>query len=145
MKVLRSRCLPWVNCLQQAAKCSKISLRTALLARVGATVFGIKAASPKNIDDLEKKKIVLRIFSDIATPTEAAQKLRNMKMTSDQPITLYNYNYAAVHKAAFEINPSEQRMRFTLEDYTNSLPEYTVDKLSYKIVKIDSLTPWIMQ
>ena len=31
-------------------------------------------------------------------------------------------------------------MRFALEDYANSLPEYTTDKLSYKIFKIDS---WI--
>ena len=88
------------------------------------------------------KKVIIRNFSDIATPMDAAQKLRNMKMTSDQPIASYNYNYAAVHKAAFDINPSEQRMRFALEDYANSLPEYTTDrsKLSYKIVKVDS---WI--
>ena len=86
------------------------------------------------------KKVVLRNFSDIATPTEAAQKLRNMKMTSDQPIASYNYNYAAVHEAAFDINPSEQRMRFALDDVANSLPEYTADKLSFKIVKVDS---WI--
>ena len=31
-------------------------------------------------------------------------------------------------------------MRFALEDYANSLPEYTADKLSYKVVKVDS---WI--
>ena len=86
------------------------------------------------------KKIVLRNFSNIATPTEAAQKLRNMRMTTDQPIASYNYNYAAVHEAVFDINPSEQRMRFALEDYANSLPEYTADKLSYKIVKVNS---WI--
>ena len=86
------------------------------------------------------KKIVLRNFSDIATPTEATQKLRNMRMTTDQPIASYNYNYVAVHEAAFDINPSEQRMRFALEDYANSLPEYTADKLSYKIVKVNS---WI--
>ena len=86
------------------------------------------------------KKVVLRNFSDIATPTQAAQKLRNMRMTSDQPIASYNYNYATVHIAASDIHPSEQRMRFALEDYANSLPEYTEDKLSYKIVKVDS---WI--
>ena len=86
------------------------------------------------------KKVVLRNFSNIATPTEAVQKLRNMRMTSDQPIASYNYNYAAVHEAAFNIHSSEQRMRFALEDYANSLPEYTTDKLSYKIVKVDS---WI--
>ena len=135
----KQKCLPWVNRLQQAAKCSNTSLRAALLARAGATVFGIVAATPENIDDLEMKKVILRNFSDIATPMEAAQKLRNMKMTSDQPIASYNYNYAAVHEAAFDIHPSEQRMRFALEDYANSLPEYTADKLSYKIVKIDSL------
>ena len=86
------------------------------------------------------KKVVLRNFSNIATPTEAAQKLSNMKMTLDQPITSCNYNHMVVHEAAFDINPSEQRMRFALEDYANSLPEYTADKLSYKIVKINS---WI--
>ena len=100
----KQKCLPWVNRLQQAAKCSNTSLRAALLARVAAT--------PENIDDLEMNKIILRNFSDIATPTEAAQKLRTMKMTADQPIASYNYNYTAVHKAAFDINPSEQRMRF---------------------------------
>ena len=136
----KQKCLPWVNRLQQAAKCSNTSLRAALLARAGTTVFGIVAATPENIDDLEMKKVVLRNFSDIATPTEAAQKLRNMKMTSDQAIASYNYNYAALHEAAFDINPSEQRMRFALEDYANSVPEYTADKLSYKIVKVNS---WI--
>ena len=136
----KQKCLPWVNRLQQAAKCSNTSLRAALLARAGATLFGIVAATPENIDDLEMKKVVLRNFSNIATPTEAAQKLRDMGMTSDQPIASYNYNYAAVHEATFNINLSEQRMRFALEDYANSLPEYTTDKLSYKIVKIDS---WI--
>ena len=136
----KQKCLPWVNRLQQAAKCSNTSLRAALLARAGATVLGIVAATPENIDNLEMKKVVLRNFSDIATPTEAAQKLRNMRMTPDQPIASYNYNYAAVHEAAFDINPSEQRMRFALEDYANSLPEYTADKLSYKIAKVNS---WI--
>ena len=136
----KQKSLTWVNRLQQPSKCSNTSLRAALLERAGATVFGIVAATPENIDDLEMKKVILRNFSDIATPPEAAQKLRNMKMTSDQPIVSYNYNYGAVHEAAFDINPSEQRMRFTLEDYANSLPEYTADKLSYKIVKVDS---WI--
>ena len=86
------------------------------------------------------KKVILRNFSDQGTPIEAAQKLRNMKMTSDEPSATYNYNYAAVHEAAFDINPSKQRMKFTLEDYANSLPKYTADKLLYKIVKVDS---WI--
>ena len=136
----KQKCLPWVNRLQQAAKCSNTFLKAALLARAGATVFEIISATPENIDSLEMKKIIFRNFSNIATPTEAAQKLRNMRMTTDQPIASYNYNYAAVHEAAFDINPSEQRMRFALEDYANSLPEYTADKLSYKIVKVDS---WI--
>ena len=136
----KQKCLPWVNRLQQAAKCSNTSFRAALLARAGATVFRIVTATPETIDDLEMKKVVLRIFSDIATPTEAAQKLRNMKMTPDQPIASYNYNYTVVHEAAFDNNPSEQRIRFALEDYANSLAEYTADKLSYKIVKVDS---WI--
>ena len=114
--------------------------RATLLTGAGATVFGTVAATPETIDDLEMKNVELRNFSDIATFTEAAQKLRNMKMTPDQLIASYNYNYTAVHEAAFNIDPSDQRMRFMLEDYANSVPEYTADKLSYKIVKVDS---WI--
>ena len=83
----KQKFLPWVNRLQQAAKCSKISLRTVLLARAGATVFSIVAATPQNIDNPEMKKIILRNISDITTPTEAAQKLRTMRMTTDQAIT----------------------------------------------------------
>ena len=52
-------------------------------------------------------------------------------MTSDQPTASYKYNYTAVHEAAFDIIPSEQRMRFALEDYVNSLLSNTADKLSY--------------
>ena len=52
----KQKCLPWVNRLQQAAKSSNTLLRAALLARAGATVFGIVAATPENIDNLEDEK-----------------------------------------------------------------------------------------
>ena len=42
----KDKYLPWVNRPQQAAKCSNTSLRATLLARAGATVFGIVAATP---------------------------------------------------------------------------------------------------
>ena len=134
----KTKCLTWVNRIQQAAACSSMKFRQALLAKAGATVFGIVADTPINIEDLELKKVILRNFSDIATPTEAAQKLRNMRMSTDQPITSYNYYYAAVHEAAFEITPDKQYMRFALEDYANSLPEYMAAKLTSKIVKANS-------
>ena len=62
----KQKCLPWVNRLQQAAKCSNTLLRAVLLARAGTTVFGIVAVTPENIDDLEMKKVVLTNFSDKA-------------------------------------------------------------------------------
>ena len=134
----KTKCLPWVNRIQQAAACSSMKFRQALLAKAGATVFGIVAATPASIEDLELKKVILRNFSDIVTPTEAAQKLRTMRMSIDQPIASYNYYYVAVHEAAFDITPDKQYMRFALEDYANSLPEYTAGKLTSKIVKADS-------
>ena len=41
----KQKYLPWVNQLQQAAKCTNTSLRATLLARAGVTVFGIVAAT----------------------------------------------------------------------------------------------------
>ena len=134
----KSKCLPWVNRLQQAASCSTMKFRKALLSKAGPTVFRIMASTPENIEGLELKQVVLQNFSDIATPSEVTQKLRSMRMSTDQPIGTYNYYYAAVHEAAFEIKPEQQCMRFALEDYANSLPEYTAGKLIDKIVKRNS-------
>ena len=87
---------------------------------------------------MELKQVILRNFSDIATPSEAENKLREMKMSPDQPIASFNYYYAAVHEAAFEITPEQQFMRTAREDYANSLPEYTASKLINKMVKANS-------
>ena len=95
-------------------------------------------STPDNIADLELKKVVPRNFSDIATPTEAAQKLISMRMSTNQPIASYNYYSAAVHEVAFDITLNKQFMRFALEDYANSLPEYTAGKLTDKLVKVNS-------
>ena len=42
----KQKCLPWVNQLHQEAKCSNTSLRAALLARAGATVFQYCSSNP---------------------------------------------------------------------------------------------------
>ena len=74
----KTQCLPWVNRIHQATSGSSIEFRKALLYKAGPTVFGIIASTPKDISDLELKQIILQNFSDIATPSEAAQKLRTM-------------------------------------------------------------------
>ena len=136
----KTQCLPWVNRIHQATSGSSMEFRKALLYKAGPTVFGIIASTPKDISDLELKQIILQNFSDIATPSEAAQKLRTMQMKTDQPIRSHNYYFTAVHEAAFGIKPEDQRMRFVFEDYANSLPEFTANKLMDKIVKSNS---WI--
>ena len=136
----KTQCLPWVNRIHQATSGSSMEFRKALLYKAGPTVFGIIASTPKDISDLELKQIILQNFSDIATPSEAAQKLRTMQMKTDQPIRSHNYYFTAVHKAAFGIKPEDQKMRFVFEDYANSLPEFTANKLIDKIVKSNS---WI--
>ena len=136
----KTQCLPWVNRIHQATSGSSMEFRKALLYKAGPTVFGIIASTPKDISDLELKQIILQNFSDIATPSEAAQKLRTMQMKTDQPIRSHNYYFTAVHEAAFRIKPEDQKMRFVFEDYANSLPEFTANKLMDKIVKSNS---WI--
>ena len=136
----KTQCLPWVNRIHQATSLSSMEFRKALLYKAGPTVFGIIASTPKDISELKLKQIILQNFSDIATPSEAAQKLRTMQMKTDQPIRSHNYYFTAVHKAAFGIKPEDQKMRFVFEDYANSLPEFTANKLMDKIVKSNS---WI--
>ena len=79
----KTQCLPWVNRIHQATSGSSMEFRKALLYKAGPTVFGIIASTPKDISDLELKQIILQNFSDIATPSEAAQKLRTMQMKTD--------------------------------------------------------------
>ena len=74
----------------------------------------------------------------MATPGEASQKLTQLKMTAEQPIVYYNNSYAAIHEAAFDLQPEEQYMMFVLDQCTESLPEHTAKRLNGKIVKKDS-------
>ena len=137
----KTKCLPWVNRVHQAAINSSMEFRKALLAKAGPTVFRIVADTPSDIKDLELKQVILANFSDISTPSEAAQKLRIMRINPDQPIRTYNHHFTAIHKIAYGRTPEKQDMRIVLEDYANSLPEYTANKLSDKIVKENS---WIV-
>ena len=74
-----------------------MEFRKALLYKAGPTVSGIIALTPKDISDLELKQIILQNFSDIATPSEAAQKLRNdadeNKSTPSDPTTTTSRQY----------------------------------------------------
>ena len=102
-----------------------MEFRKALLYKAGPTVFGIIASTPKDISDLELKQIILQNFSDIATPSEAAQKLRTMQMKTDQPIRSHNYYFTAVHEAAFGIKARRSEnevcvLRTMLTLYQNS-------------------------
>ena len=74
----KTKCLPWVNRVHQAATNSSMKFRKALLAKARPTIFSIIASTPSDMADLELKQIVLENFSDIATLSEAAQKLRNV-------------------------------------------------------------------
>ena len=137
----KTKCLPWMNRVHQAAINSSMKFRKALLAKAGPTVFKIVADTPINIKDLELKQVILANFSDISTSSEAAQKLRTMRMSPDQPIRSYNHYFTVIHEIAYGRTPEKQDMRIVLEDYANSLPEYTANKLSDKIVKENS---WIV-
>ena len=64
----KTKCLPWVNRVHQAAMNSSMKFRKALLAKAGPTVFGIVAHTPIDIKDLELKQVILANFSDISTP-----------------------------------------------------------------------------
>ena len=136
----KTKCLPWVNRVHQAAINSSMKFRKALPSKAGPTVFGIVADTPTDIKDLELKQVILANFSDISTPSEAAQKLRTIRMSPDQPIRSYNHHFTAIHEIAYGRTPEKQDMRIVLEDYANSLPEYTVNKLIDKVVKENS---WI--
>ena len=70
-------------------------------------MFGIVATAPPGTSNLELKKIILKNFSDMATPGEASEKLTEMRMTAEQPIVYYNNQYAAVHEVVFDLTPEE--------------------------------------
>ena len=91
----RSKCLPWINMVEQTAKCCDLTLRKALLAKSGPAVFDIIANSPLTSTDLELKTLVLEHFSDVGTLSEAAQKLRTMKMPPNKPLTSWNHEWTA--------------------------------------------------
>ena len=134
----RSKCLPWINMVEQAAKCCDLTLRKALLAKSGPAVFDIIANSPLTSTDLELKTLVLEHFSDVGTLSEAAHKLRTMKMPPNKPLTSWNHEWTTVHEIAYRTPPQMQRMVPVIEDYMKSLKDGVADRVSEKFSKVGS-------
>ena len=134
----RSKCLPWINMVEQTAKCCDLTLRKALLAKSGPAVFDIIANSPLTSTDLELKTLVLEHFSDVGTLSEAAQKLRTMKMPPNKPLTSWNHEWTTVHEIAYRTPPQMQRMVPVIEDYMKSLEDGVADRVSEKFSKVGS-------
>ena len=134
----RSKCLPWINMVEQTAKCCDLTLRRALLAKSGPAVFDIIATSPLTSTDLELKTLVLEHFSDVGTLSEAAHKLRTMKMPPNKPLTSWNHEWTTVHEIAYRTPPQMQRMVPVIEDYMKSLENGVADRVSEKFSKVGS-------
>ena len=134
----RSKCLPWINMVEQTAKCCDLTLRKALLAKSGPAVFDIIAISPLTSTDLELKTLVLEHFSDVGTLSEAAHKLRTMKMPPNKPLTSWNHEWTTVHEIAYRTPPQMQRMVPVIEDYMKSLEDGVADRVSEKFSKVGS-------
>ena len=134
----KSKCLPWINMVEQTAKCCDLPLRKALLAKSGPAVFGIIATSPLTATDVEIKTLILEHFSDVGTLSEAAHKLRTMKMPPNKPLTSWNHEWTAVHDIAYDTPPHMQRMVPVIEDYMKSLDDSIADRVSVKFSKVGS-------
>ena len=134
----RSKYLPWINMVEQTAKCCDLTLRKALLAKSGPAVFDIIATSPLTSTDLELKTLVLEHFSDVGTLSEAAHKLRTMKMPPNKPLTSWNHEWTTVHEIAYRTPPQMQRMVPVIEDYMKSLEDGVADRVSEKFSKVGS-------
>ena len=134
----RSKCLPWINMVEQTAKCCDLTLRKALLAKSGPAVFDIIATSPLTSTDLELKTLVLEHFSDVGTLSEAAHKLRTMKMPPNKPLASWNHEWTTVHEIAYRTPPQMQRMVPVIEDYMKSLEDGVADRVSEKFSKVGS-------
>ncbi|MCG8625217.1 MAG: hypothetical protein MJE68_24870, partial [Proteobacteria bacterium] len=134
----KAKCLPWINMVEQAAQSCDLTLRKALLAKAGPAVFDIIANSPVTSTDLELKTLVLEHFSDVGTLSEAAHKLRTMRMPQNRPITSWNHEWTTVHQIAYRTTPHMQTMVPVIEDYMKSLDDSIADAVSKKFSKLGS-------
>ena len=141
----RTKCLHWLNRVQQAAGCSGMPFRNALLAKAGAAVFKIIANTSVFSSDLELKRIVLESFSDVGTASEAAQKLRTMRMTPNRPIISWNHEWGTIHEIAYGTPTHRQEMCTVIEDYINSLTKDTADRVTDKYSKDGSTIKTLQQ
>ena len=89
-------------------------------------------------NDGRVKQVILESFSNVGTQTEAFHKLKALKLDNNESLLAHNAEYAAVHKAAYGIPPERQTLRHVFLDYLISLPEFTSELLTRKIVRDDT-------
>ena len=137
----RKACLMWINQLEHAAAQEQITLKKVIAAKaepiVTSTVQSLLSKEP-DANDAKVKQVILESFSNIGTKTKAFHELKDLKLDNNESLLAHNAEYAAIHEAAYGIPPERQTLTHVFLDYSKSLPEFTSELLTRKIVRDDT-------
>ena len=137
----RKACLMWINQLEHAAVQAQIPLKKVIAAKAGrivtSTVQSLLSREP-DANDAKVKQVILESFSNVGTKTEAFHELRDLKLDNNESLLAHNAEYAAIHEAAYGIPPERQTLLHVFLEYSKSLPEFTSELLTRKIVRDDT-------
>ena len=137
----KKACLMWINQLEHTAVQAEIPLKKVIASKAGlivtSTVQSMLNREP-DANDAKVKCLILESFSNIGTETEAFHELNALKLEHNESLLAHNAEYAAVHEAAYGIPPERQCTRHVFLSYSKSLPEFTSELLTKKIVRDDT-------
>ena len=137
----RKACLMWINQLEHTATQACISLRQVISAKAGpivtTAVQSLLAREPE-ANDAKVKQIILESFSNVGTKVEAFHELKELRLENNESLLAHNAEYAAIHDAAYGIPPERQTNMQPFLEYAKTLPEFTSELLTRKIVRDDT-------
>ena len=137
----RKACLMWINQLEHTAVQAQISLKKVIAAKAGpivtTAVQSLLSREP-DANDAKVKQIILESFSNVCTKAEAFHELKELKLDNNESLLAHNAEYAAIHEAAYGMPPERQTLLRVFLEYLKTLPEFTSELLTRKIVREDT-------
>ena len=137
----RKACLMWINQLEHAAVQAQISLIKVIAAKAGPIVTtAVQSLLSREPDasDAKLKQIILESFSNVGTKAEAFHELKELRLDNNESLLAHNAEYAAIHEAAYGMPPERQTLLHIFLEYSKTLPEFTSELLTRKIVRGDT-------
>ena len=96
----KAECINWISQVEAAAKFTNTPFRKLICQSMAPAMLHIFSELSAMATNEDIKEAILTNYSDIPNTTEAATRLQNIQISSNEPLVTFNHRYEAIPQSS---------------------------------------------